>query len=88
MVQIKFIMLAEVILLNQAYKTNEFTHIRPKISDDRLVYVYEQQVKKGGAPKPTCVLAKLGEVPLGQLVSTEELIAYFDLPKSTIENYA
>ena len=71
-------MLAEIVQLNKVFKCNHYTYIRPKMHDDRLIYVLEQAVPKK-MPKLATKLTKLAEGEAKPADKVENLLTFFHM---------
>jgi len=69
-------MIHETILLNRIYKTNEFAKIKPRIVQDRLIFVLVVN------PPQKLGTTLTNEQEGDEIVSHDELLEYFDISEA------
>ena len=79
-------MFAEIIQLNKMFKTNDFTRIKPKLHNSRVVFVIDQTkvIKKGGK-KENVGCAVLSEVE--EATSLDTVLKFFDIDPSVEQKF-
>ena len=77
-------MLAEIVQLNKVFKGNDFTYIRPRMHQDRLIYVLEAPSGKQ-APKIANSLQRIKPEDVKDEDGLENLLNFFNIDPSIIQ---